>query len=40
MVEMSKKLEQEVLNGMKRHHTLLQYYNESSIAKQKAVWYI
>lgn len=40
MVAMSKKLEREVLNGMERHNTLLQYYNESGVAKQKAVWYI
>lgn len=38
MIQMSQKLEREVLNGIERHSTLLQYYNESSIAKQKAVW--
>ncbi|XP_071856734.1 SWI/SNF-related matrix-associated actin-dependent regulator of chromatin subfamily A-like protein 1 isoform X1 [Bombus fervidus] len=37
MVEISKKLEREVLNGMEKHHTLLQYYNESGVAKQKAI---
>lgn len=37
MVEISKKLEREVLNGVERHHTLLQYYNESGVAKQKAI---
>ncbi|XP_017752379.1 PREDICTED: SWI/SNF-related matrix-associated actin-dependent regulator of chromatin subfamily A-like protein 1 [Eufriesea mexicana] len=37
MVQMSQKLERKVLNGMERHCALLQYYNESSIAKQRAV---
>lgn len=40
MEEMSKMLERKVLSGIERRITLLQYYNESSIAKQKAIWYI
>lgn len=38
MLEISKKLEKKVLNNLEKHNTLLQYYNESSIAKQKAIW--
>ncbi|XP_016906021.1 SWI/SNF-related matrix-associated actin-dependent regulator of chromatin subfamily A-like protein 1 [Apis cerana] len=37
MLEISKKLEKKVLNNLEKHNTLLQYYNESSIAKQKAI---
>ncbi|XP_076626647.1 SWI/SNF-related matrix-associated actin-dependent regulator of chromatin subfamily A-like protein 1 [Colletes latitarsis] len=37
MVEASKQLEQKVLNARERHNALLQYYNESSFAKQKAI---
>ncbi|XP_076232047.1 SWI/SNF-related matrix-associated actin-dependent regulator of chromatin subfamily A-like protein 1 [Calliopsis andreniformis] len=37
MVEMSKKLERKVLTGVERHTALLQYYNESSFAKQRAI---
>lgn len=37
MVEISKKLEREVLNGIEKHRTLLHYYNESGVAKQKAI---
>nr|XP_031848346.1 SWI/SNF-related matrix-associated actin-dependent regulator of chromatin subfamily A-like protein 1 [Nomia melanderi] len=37
MEEMSKALERTTLNGIERHAALLQYYNESSIAKQKAI---
>nr|XP_012147228.1 PREDICTED: SWI/SNF-related matrix-associated actin-dependent regulator of chromatin subfamily A-like protein 1 isoform X2 [Megachile rotundata] len=37
MKEISAKLERSSLTGMERHNTLLQYYNESSIAKQKAI---
>lgn len=37
MKEMSKKLERTVLTGIERHNTLVQYYNESSIIKQKAI---
>lgn len=37
MQEMSKKLESTRLKGVERHSTLLQYYNETSIAKVKAV---
>ncbi|KOC67201.1 SWI/SNF-related matrix-associated actin-dependent regulator of chromatin subfamily A-like protein 1 [Habropoda laboriosa] len=37
MLKISKTLERNVLTGVKRHNTLIQYYNESSIAKQKAI---
>ncbi|XP_054007521.1 SWI/SNF-related matrix-associated actin-dependent regulator of chromatin subfamily A-like protein 1 [Hylaeus anthracinus] len=37
MVEMSQKMERKVLTGIERHTALLQYYNESGIAKQKAI---
>ncbi|XP_076287420.1 SWI/SNF-related matrix-associated actin-dependent regulator of chromatin subfamily A-like protein 1 [Lasioglossum baleicum] len=37
MQEMSKKLQSTSLSGKIRHHTLLQYYNESSFAKEKAI---
>ncbi|CAK9809883.1 SWI/SNF-related matrix-associated actin-dependent regulator of chromatin subfamily A-like protein 1 [Anthophora plagiata] len=37
MKEMSKKLKGTVLTGVERHSTLLQYYNESSIAKREAI---
>lgn len=40
MVLTSKKLERKVLNSIERHNALLEYYNESSIAKQKAIWYV
>ncbi|XP_033331223.2 SWI/SNF-related matrix-associated actin-dependent regulator of chromatin subfamily A-like protein 1 isoform X1 [Megalopta genalis] len=37
MKEICKKLEHKGLNGIERHNTLLQYYSESSSAKQKAI---
>ena len=37
MVEMSETLERKSLNGVERHNTLLQYYNQSGLAKHKAV---
>ena len=37
MIEMSKTLERKALNGTEMHNTLLQYYNQSGSAKQKAV---
>ncbi|KZC09702.1 PREDICTED: SWI/SNF-related matrix-associated actin-dependent regulator of chromatin subfamily A-like protein 1 [Dufourea novaeangliae] len=37
MEEVSKKLEKTNLRGTERHNTLIQYYNETSFAKQKAV---
>lgn len=38
MLEISKKLKGKILNNLEKHNTLLQYYNESSVAKQKAIW--
>ncbi|XP_076549329.1 SWI/SNF-related matrix-associated actin-dependent regulator of chromatin subfamily A-like protein 1 [Osmia lignaria lignaria] len=37
MKEISAKLERKTLRGVERHNTLLQYYNECSYAKQKAI---
>lgn len=37
MKAISTKLERN-LNGMERHQALLLYYNQSSIAKEKAIW--
>ena len=37
MKAMSTKLERN-LNGVERHQALLVYYNQSSIAKEGAVW--
>ncbi|KAG7196652.1 hypothetical protein KM043_015990 [Ampulex compressa] len=37
MLNMSQKLEQKSLPSIERHNTLLQYYNESSIVRLKAV---
>lgn len=37
MLEMSKQMERKVLTGLEQHTALIHYYNESSIAKQKAI---
>ena len=37
MIEMSETLKRKALNGAEGHNTLLQYYNQSGSAKQKAV---
>ncbi|KAK2584538.1 hypothetical protein KPH14_006907 [Odynerus spinipes] len=37
MEEMSSKLQRKTLSGVERHNALLQYYNESSFARLKAV---
>lgn len=39
MIEMSETLERKALNGIEKHNTLLHYYNQSGLAKQKAAWY-
>jgi hypothetical protein len=31
---------QKKLTGLERHNALLQYYNESSFARMKAIWYV
>ena len=38
MKEASKKLEKSSMNGAMKHNALLEYYNETSKAKEKAVW--
>ena len=37
MIEISETLERKALKGTERHNTILQYYNQSGSAKQKAV---
>jgi hypothetical protein len=37
MNEMSKKMEKH-MTALEKHHTLIQYYNETSGVKLKAIW--
>ena len=36
MIKISETLQRQALNGIEKHNTILQYYNESAFAKQKA----